>query len=125
MAKTRDPNTAPGEDSLHGDSADEADGRRKTIDDEGADAAPDNIGDVAPPDWLGIARDAYEDSTEYVESSLKVQWERNERAFQNRHQSGSIIRRANHPAMNHTLQIKVLNKTGATRDFLQYIQSPG
>lgn len=89
MAKTRDPNTAPGEDSLHGDSADEADGRRKTIDDEGADAAPDNIGDVAPPDWLGIARDAYEDSTEYVESSLKVQWERNERAFQNRHQSGS------------------------------------
>lgn len=87
--KTRDPNTAPGEDSLHGDSADDADSRRKTI-----DAAPDNAETAAEdgpvePDWLGIARDSYEDSTEYVESSLRVQWERNERAFQSRHQSGS------------------------------------
>lgn len=90
MAKSRDPYTAPGEDSLHGDSADETDSRRKAISgDDDTDAAPDDIGDVAAPDWLGIARDSYEDSTEYVESSLKVQWERNERAFQNRHQSGS------------------------------------
>lgn len=41
------------------------------------------------PEWLKIAKDAYMDSTRYIDSSLRWQWERNERAFQSRHYVGS------------------------------------
>lgn len=44
---------------------------------------------VDKPDWLSIARNAYTSSTTYLDSSLRAQWERNERAWQSQHPSGS------------------------------------
>lgn len=41
------------------------------------------------PDWLTMARDAWTSSTSYLDSSLRGQWERNERAYQSQHPSGS------------------------------------
>lgn len=58
----------------------------------GADASESpRTGDVtsAPVDWLALARDSYEQSTRFMESSLRWQWERNERSFQNQHPYGS------------------------------------
>ena len=93
MAKSRDPNTAPGEDSLHGDSVDGANAsradtasNRQASDDASAGDGP------AEPDWLQLAKDSYSDSDDFMESNLRHQWERNERAFQSRHPSGSKYR---------------------------------
>lgn len=41
------------------------------------------------PDWLGMARDAYESSTDYFDSSIRRQQEKNLAHFQNRHAPGS------------------------------------
>jgi hypothetical protein len=85
--KGKQPLTPSVEDSSHGDSADEM-ARSMAVDDGAgvADPAPTTEDD---PDWLSMARDAYENSTRFLESSLRAQWERNERAFQSRHPSGS------------------------------------
>ncbi len=70
-----------GEDQLGGDSVDAA-------------ARADNKKtDVRMPagetDWLNMAKNMYEDSTRFLDSSLRAQWERNERAFRNVHRPGS------------------------------------
>lgn len=54
---------------------------------DGAVQASNDVNDNT--DWLGMARTAYESSTKYLDSSLRSQWERNERAFQSRHPPGS------------------------------------
>lgn len=82
MVKVRDmKEQASLEDATSGDSVDRAmapaTGGTQT---DGSQARSE-----APPDWLGIAKDAYMDSTEFLDSSLRLQWERNERAFQSRH----------------------------------------
>ena len=83
MVLRREPNTPALEDGSLGDSAD-----RKSIVTTAMEG--DNATDAAPQtDWLGMARNCYEDSTRYVDSSLRSQWERNERAFNNRHAPGS------------------------------------
>ena len=87
MVKVKDsPWHAAGEDGSVGDSVDNSSPFRP------AGAPQDTTGDKPvgdEPNWLGIARDAYEDSTRFMESSLRWQWERNERAFQSRHPAGS------------------------------------
>ena len=47
------------------------------------------VGTLDAPDWLGMARDAYESSTEYFDSSIRRQQERNLAHFQSRHAPGS------------------------------------
>lgn len=85
MVKRRDmEDQAVLEDASSGDSVDRRYGPAESQQ-EGGQAQQDE----AAPDWLGIAKDAYEDSTTFMESSLKTQWERNERAFQNRHPNNS------------------------------------
>lgn len=81
MVKQRTPDGPSGEDGSVGDSVDSAEGGTKQA----------NVYQPAPgaPDFLRIARDAYNDSTRFIESSLRWQWERNERAFQSRHYVGS------------------------------------
>ena len=85
MVKTRD--GASMEDGEAGDSVDAmknfTDGADGTIDAESVTEAEEKV------DWLGIARKSYEDSTRFVDSSLRAQWDRNERAFQSRHPTGS------------------------------------
>lgn len=39
--------------------------------------------------WLTMARDAYSESTSYLDKSLRSQWQRNVRAFNSEHPSGS------------------------------------
>lgn len=46
-------------------------------------------GDDAAPEWLSIARNAFEDSERFFDSSIRPQIERNERSFRSRHPSGS------------------------------------
>lgn len=84
MAKTREPFGPALEDASVGDAVDRAerDGPRRTPGSEGPES-----GDA--PDWLTLAKNAYQDSTRFVDSSLRAQWERNERAFQSRHPPGS------------------------------------
>ena len=40
-------------------------------------------------DWLGLARTAYENSTDWLDNNMRKQWERNLASFQNRHAPGS------------------------------------
>ena len=92
MAKARDPYTAPGEDSLHGDSADAADAGIAEVNPvRTAEDTAELAADESPeqPDWLQFAKDAFIDSDDFMESSLRNQWEKNERAFQNQHPPGS------------------------------------
>lgn len=91
MGKTT--NGASGEDSSHGDSVDRinpAYSQRHSgrVD---KDPAPEKseAPKKGPPDPLDIAKKMYQDSTDYLESSLRWRWERSERSFQNRHQAGS------------------------------------
>lgn len=41
------------------------------------------------PDWLAMSRSCLEDSTTWLDSSLRAQWEKNMRAFQSQHPPGS------------------------------------
>ena len=41
------------------------------------------------PDWERWAHSAFSDSTNFLDSSIRINWERAERAFQSRHPSGS------------------------------------
>jgi len=92
MVKKKTPYGPSGEDASTGDSVDRLSSVQKAMlatpgmDPE--DAAEDSYLDE-DPDWLGLAKNAYEDSTSYLDSSLRSQWEKNERAFQSRHQPGS------------------------------------
>ncbi len=90
MVKVRDSKQSPsGEDASKGDSLDQSrnlDLQIKT----GQKAPPEGPSKPeGPPNPLGLARDAYTNSTRFLDSSLRVQWERNERAFQSRHPTGS------------------------------------
>ena len=79
-----------GEDASHGDSVDamhSAQSAGVPLEESPDPAVSGEGGDG--PDWLRIARDSFEDSHRFVESSLRAQWERNQRAFQNRHPGGS------------------------------------
>ena len=85
MVKIKTPYGASGEDASKGDITDKAGGYQSpAVNQEILPSAPE-----APEDPLGLARDIYEDSTRFVESSLKAQWEKDERAFQGRHPAGS------------------------------------
>lgn len=86
MVKIRVPFGAAGEDASLGDIVDKGGGYQVP-----ATNQQETIVDrpEAPPDPVGLARDIYEDSTRFVESSLKAQWEKDERAFQGRHPAGS------------------------------------
>ncbi len=85
MTKIKTPYGASGEDASKGDITDKAGGYQVPVaNQEMVATAPQG-----PSDPLGLARDIYEDSTRFVESSLKAQWEKDERAFQGRHPAGS------------------------------------
>ena len=86
MVKIRQQYGASGEDASKGDSVDRMGGFESAVRGE---VKTDGTPEGGQPDWLGIARDSFEDSTRFIESSLRWQWERNERAFQNRHPPGS------------------------------------
>jgi hypothetical protein len=87
MVKRRDmKEQAALEDATSGDSVDRMLSPKVTDDRTESQDAMDQ------PDWLGLARDTYEDSTNFIDSSLRVQWERNERAFQSRHPANSKYR---------------------------------
>ena len=86
MVKGRRQDTPAVEDASLGDAAD------KLLTKMGEDALPTKDDDHTkdgPPEPLQLARRAYESSTDFVDSSLRSQWERNERAFYSRHASGS------------------------------------
>lgn len=51
--------------------------------------APAEATDDTAPDWLGMARDAYESSTDYFDSSIRKGMEDSIAHFQNRHAAGS------------------------------------
>src|SRR3990167_6126611 len=82
MVKVKTPGGPSGEDASGGDILDSY----KTFE---TAATPQATVDSSGPDWLNLARASYESSSQFVESSLRNQWEKNERAFQNRHPSGS------------------------------------
>jgi len=84
MGKKTESNSPALEDASTGDSLDAMGVDRAGVDGDTTPFHPD-----APPNPLELARSAYETSTRYMESSLRQQWERNERAFQGRHPSGS------------------------------------
>lgn len=85
MVKVKVPWGAAGEDASLGDIVDKRGGYQvPAANQEMVVNRPE-----APPDPVGLARDIYEDSTRFVESSLKAQWEKDERAFQGRHPPGS------------------------------------
>ena len=44
---------------------------------------------VTDDEWIALARDAYRASTDYMDSSLRKQWERNLSYFRSKHPSGS------------------------------------
>ncbi|MDH5451737.1 MAG: hypothetical protein OEX14_00140, partial [Paracoccaceae bacterium] len=80
MAKTREPFTAALEDGVDSLTQFDADDDMPVT--EGATGGVE-------PDWLSIAKSSYEDSTQFIDTSLRARWESNERAFQGRHPSGS------------------------------------
>ncbi len=82
MARIKEKDTAALEDGSVGDSVD----RMQAFDDAKEQSL---IEQPAGPDWLALARNNYEDSTNFVETSIRWQWERNLRAFQSRHPAGS------------------------------------
>ena len=45
--------------------------------------------DVEQPDWLAIAEEAYESSTDYLDQNYRKQWEKNVANFRSRHPDGS------------------------------------
>lgn len=83
MVKIHEKDTAALEDGSLGDSADRITEVEGTIDTTGDEPKGEQ------PDWLGLAKNAYEDSTRFLDSSLRWKWERNIRAFQSRHPTGS------------------------------------
>jgi hypothetical protein len=99
MAKVKTLYGATGEDGSTGDSVDrmnpalnKGDGARIDSDGKeriGSQGKAERVDDGSPPDPLGKAKSMYEDSTQFIESSLRHRWERSERSFQNRHQAGS------------------------------------
>lgn len=46
-------------------------------------------GPMTDEKWIELARDSYRSSTDYLDSSLRRQWERNYDLFRNRHPAGS------------------------------------
>jgi len=78
VVKVKTPYGASGEDASVGDSVDRKEAERD-----------ETTGVSDSPDWLKIAQDSYTNSTEFLDSSLRKQWERAERSFQNKHPSGS------------------------------------
>lgn len=84
MATTREPNTSPTLDGSHGSSVD----RLANFEAGYRSAAQQPAAGTA--DWaLSTAKICYESSTDYIDSGLRGQWERAERAFQSRHRAGS------------------------------------
>lgn len=59
------------------------------ISDDLAAADQKAAGDYDDSDWLALVRDAYRSSTDYLEASLKRQWERNVSHFRSKHAPGS------------------------------------
>tara|TARA_R110000824_G_scaffold290671_1_gene479186 strand:- start:2193 stop:4370 length:2178 start_codon:yes stop_codon:yes gene_type:complete len=55
---------------------------------EGKDSV-ETSGSIQEKDWLNISREAYDSSTEYMDSNLRDQWEKNISNFNSRHPSGS------------------------------------
>jgi hypothetical protein len=98
--RERVPNGPVGEDSTRGgDRVDQANlifskGAEGRVDRDESEAPAGSAPTMreksgAPDRPLEIARNMYEDSTSYMDSSLRDRWERAERAFQNRHPPGS------------------------------------
>ena len=52
-------------------------------------SVPTLTGELKDKDWLGLAREAYESSTEYMDANLRDQWEKNISNFNSQHPSGS------------------------------------
>jgi hypothetical protein len=88
MVKVKVPYGASGEDGSRGDSVDARDNVANGVASPGSSGAA-TIEGAEAPDWMALARDAYEDSDRFHETSLKQTWERNERAFRSQHPSGS------------------------------------
>lgn len=91
MVYVTEPFSAAGEDASKGDSVDLR-GRPQQQDAGDSHVGPsrtEEVGGQPLVEWLRIARDSYQTSERYVDSSLRWQWERNERAFQSRHPPGS------------------------------------
>lgn len=57
---------------------------------EGTEYDYDTAGHDDNPDWLKIARSAYESSTDFLDAKYRKQFERNVANFQGRHPQGSI-----------------------------------
>jgi hypothetical protein len=55
---------------------------------EGA-SMPSLSGELKDKDWLNLAREAYESSTEYMDANLRDQWEKNISNFNSQHPPGS------------------------------------
>ena len=53
------------------------------------EAIPSVSGKLKDKDWLNIAREAYDSSTEYMDSNLRDQWEKNISNFNSQHPPGS------------------------------------
>ena len=102
MAKVKTQDGASGEDGSVGDSVDAGRVYGAAASQEGEDAGSESEDYEAGEEesdgliyghdagfWTTRAQDSYTNGKEYVDSSLRGQWERNERAFNNRHRSGS------------------------------------
>jgi hypothetical protein len=63
--------------------------QEEAISDELDDGSEDGGANEADEKWLKMATDAYRTSTDYMESSLKKQWEKNAAHFRSKHAPGS------------------------------------
>lgn len=82
------------EDASTGDSVDSLNAARRSLGGDRAysDAVSErrkNKQIEGEPNWEQWAQDAFEDSTNFLDSSVRAAWERSDRTFQNRHPSGS------------------------------------
>lgn len=53
------------------------------------DLVPSLSGELKDKDWLGLAKEAYDSSTEYMDTNLRDQWEKNIANFHSKHPPGS------------------------------------
>lgn len=91
MVKRKEPFTAALEDGSIGDSDDRRYGgldSRLPKDVRGRQQEESQAGEDHP-DWIQLARDSYRDSSDFMDSGLRAQWERNQRSFNSQHPSGS------------------------------------
>ena len=77
------------EDGSVGDSVDQMNSARETASLAEHSRVTDSNTDLGneQPNWEQWAQDAFADSTDFMDSSLRVQWERSDRTFQNRPRS--------------------------------------